>query len=97
MFVRTQVQEGLRSNAILVPQRGVTRDRTGSATALVVNNDGMVERRELKTLRTVGDQWLVEEGLAAGEQVIVEGLQKTKPGAPVKAVPAQIATNNTQE
>src|SRR5690554_2351108 len=97
MFVRTQVQEGLRSNAILVPQRGVTRDRTGSATALVVNNDGIVERRELKTLRTVGDQWLVEEGLAAGEQVIVEGLQKTKPGAPVKAVPAQIATNNTQE
>ena len=97
MFVRTQVQEGLRDNAILVPQQGVTRDRTGNATALIVNADGIVERRELKTLRTVGDQWLVEEGVVAGEQVIVEGLQKTKPGAPVKAVPAQIATNNTEE
>ena len=91
MFVRTQLQEGVHANAILVPQQGVTRDRSGSATALVINKESKVEVRQIKTSRAVGDKWLVEEGLAVGEQVIVEGLQKVKPGATVKAVPAQIA------
>ncbi|HSX86311.1 MAG TPA: efflux RND transporter periplasmic adaptor subunit, partial [Cellvibrio sp.] len=97
MFVRTEMQEGMRNNAILVSQRGVTRDRSGNATALVVGEDGTVQQRQLKTSRTVGDQWLVEEGLAVGDQVIVEGLQKVRPGAPVKAVPAQIAASQTEE
>lgn len=92
MFVRTELQEGVHNNAILVPQQGVTRDRSGNATALVVNKDSKVELRQLKTSRAVGDKWLVEEGLVAGEQVIVEGLQKVKPGAVVKPVPAQLAT-----
>jgi membrane fusion protein (multidrug efflux system) len=91
MFVRTQLQEGVHANAILVPQQGVTRDRSGGATALVINKESKVEVRQIKTSRAVGDKWLVEEGLAVGEQVIVEGLQKVKPGAAVKAVPAQIA------
>jgi membrane fusion protein, multidrug efflux system len=91
MFVRTQLQEGVHANAILVPQQGVTRDRSGGATALVINKESKVEVRSIKTSRAVGDKWLVEEGLVVGEQVIVEGLQKVKPGAVVKAVPAQIA------
>ncbi|HOY22945.1 MAG TPA: efflux RND transporter periplasmic adaptor subunit [Cellvibrio sp.] len=91
MFVRTQLQEGVHANAILVPQQGITRDRSGGATTLVVTKDNKVELRSIKTSRAVGDKWLVEEGLAVGEQVIVEGLQKVKPGATVKAVPAQIA------
>jgi membrane fusion protein, multidrug efflux system len=91
MFVRTHLQEGVHANAILVPQQGVTRDRSGGATALVINKESKVEVRSIKTSRAVGDKWLVEEGLAVGEQVIVEGLQKVKPGALVKAVPAQIA------
>lgn len=97
MFVRTQLQEGIHTNAISVPQQGVTRDRAGNATALVVSSEGKVELRQLKTTRAVGDQWLVEEGLAVGDQLIVEGLQKVGPGAPVKAVPSQIATTNSQE
>lgn len=97
MFVRTQVQEGILTNAISVPQQGVTRDRAGNATALVVSQEGLVELRQLKTSRAVGDQWLVEEGLAVGDQLIVEGLQKIAPGAPVKAVPSQIAAANSQE
>ncbi|UUA73123.1 efflux RND transporter periplasmic adaptor subunit [Cellvibrio sp. QJXJ] len=88
MFVRTQVEEGVRSNAILVSQRGITRDRTGAATAMVVNTEGVVELRQLTVGRAIGDQWLVLEGLAVGDQVIVEGLQKVKPGTPAKAVPA---------
>jgi len=91
MFVRTQLQEGVQAKAILVPQQGITRDRSGNATALIVTKDSKVEVRPIKTSRAVGDKWLVDEGLAVGEQVIVEGLQKVKPGAPVKAVPAQTA------
>src|SRR5690606_10057923 len=97
MFVRTTLQEGIRADAIMVSQRGVSRDRTGSATVMVVNEAGVVEARQIKTSRTVGDQWLVEEGLAVGDQVIVEGVQKVKPGATVKPVPAQIAANKTEE
>ena len=92
MFVRTQLQEGTHANAILVPQQGVTRDRSGNATALIVNTENKVEVRQIKTSRAVGDKWLVEEGLAVGDQLIVEGVQKVKPGSMAKAVPAQIAT-----
>lgn len=88
MFVRTTLEEGIRTNAILVSQRGVTRDRTGNATAMIVNKDGVVELRTITVARTVGDQWLVLTGLEVGDQVIVEGLQKVKPGAPAKAVAA---------
>lgn len=90
MFVRTTLEEGIRTNAILVSQRGVTRDRTGNATAMIVNKEGVVEVRNITVARTVGDQWLVLTGLDVGDQVIVEGLQKAKPGAPVKAVAAAI-------
>lgn len=85
MFVRTQLDEGVRTNSLLAPQRGITRDRTGKATAMVINKEGIVEVRQLTTGRAVGDQWLVLDGLAVGDQVIVEGLQKVKPGAPAKA------------
>jgi membrane fusion protein (multidrug efflux system) len=95
MFVRAQVQEGMRADAMLVPQRGISRDRSGNATALVVNSAGEVELRQLITGRSVGNQWVVEQGLAVGDAVIVEGLQKIRVGAKVNAVPAAIAPNNT--
>ncbi|MGH8444121.1 MAG: efflux RND transporter periplasmic adaptor subunit [Solimonas sp.] len=86
MFVHEQIQEGIDDAALLVPQQAVTRDQRGTATTLVVNADNKVEPRELQTERTLGDQWLVTGGVKAGERVIVEGLQKVKPGAEVKAV-----------
>jgi RND family efflux transporter, MFP subunit len=89
MFVRAEIQEGVRSQALLVPQRGVTRDREGNATALVVNAENKVEVRTLTASRAVGNNWLVENGLSAGDRVIVEGLQKVAPGATVK--PAEAA------
>jgi membrane fusion protein (multidrug efflux system) len=67
---------------------GVTRDQKGLPVALVVTPAGQVERRPIVTDRTVGDAWLVTAGLKPGEQVIVEGVQKVRPGAPVKAIPA---------
>jgi membrane fusion protein (multidrug efflux system) len=86
MFVRARVQEGVSPDALLVPQQGVARDQKGQPTALVVNAEGKVERRQLVTERAVGDAWLVTSGVRAGERVIVEGLQKVRPGAAVKAV-----------
>jgi membrane fusion protein (multidrug efflux system) len=88
LFVRARIPEGVSQGAILVPQRGVSRDATGRATALVVNAEKKVERRNLVTDRTVGDSWLVTEGLKAGDQVIVDGVQKVRPGALVNPVPA---------
>lgn len=85
-FVRAVLGNAVRENAVLVPQRGITRDPKGNATALVLGRDGVVQARAVKVSQTVGDQWLVDEGLVAGDQVIVEGLQKVKPGAPAKGV-----------
>jgi membrane fusion protein (multidrug efflux system) len=88
MFVRAELAEGLMPDAILAPQLGVTRDPKGQATALVVNGENKVEPRVLKTDRPIGDQWLVLEGLAAGDKLIVSGLQKVRPGMAVRPVEA---------
>lgn len=85
MYVRAVVSEGVMPQGILVPQQGIARDPKGNATALVVDRDGKVEQREVKVSRTIGDQWLVDGGLAAGERVIVEGVQKVQPGMRVQA------------
>jgi membrane fusion protein (multidrug efflux system) len=88
LFVRARIAEGTRPQAILVPQRAVQRDASGRAHVLVVTRDKKVERRAVETDRVVGDAWLVTSGLAAGESVIVDGLQKARPGAPVVPVPS---------
>jgi hypothetical protein len=92
MFVRARIDEGTLPNALLVPQRAVTRDQNARPTTLVVDASGKVDRRLLETDRAIGDSWLVTKGIASGERVIVEGLQKARPGATVKAVPAGGAT-----
>ncbi len=86
MYVRAVLEEGVRENGLLVPQQAVTRDPRGGAVAMVVAADGTVQPRMLKTERTVGSSWLVTDGLAAGDRVIVEGLQKVRPGSPARAV-----------
>lgn len=83
MYVRAMVGAGVRENGVLVPQQGIARDPKGNTTALVVGKDNKVEVRQVKVSRTVGDKWLVDSGLAVGDRVIVEGLQKVRPGAPV--------------
>jgi len=86
MFVHALLKEGFNNQALLVPQQGVTHNQRGEPTALVVGNDNKVELRLLKADRPIGDKWLVTEGLHPGDRVIVEGLQKTIPGATVKPV-----------
>jgi membrane fusion protein (multidrug efflux system) len=87
MFVRAILEEGVNDQAILVPQRGVTRKPDGNASVMVVGAQEKVEQRVIKVARTIGDNWLVSEGLKAGDRVILEGIQKVKPGIPAKAVP----------
>lgn len=86
MYVRAVVDMGQRPQGVLAPQQGITRDPKGDATAMVVTADGKVEVRVVKTRQTIGDQWLVDDGLKAGDRVIVEGLQKVQPGGQAKAV-----------
>ena len=88
MFVRARVTEGVSENAILVPQQGIARDPKGDPFAWIVDTEGHAQIRELVLDRAVGDKWLVTEGLAPGDQLIVEGLQSLRqPGTPVEVVP----------
>ncbi|CDF81822.1 Multidrug resistance protein mexA [Pseudomonas knackmussii B13] len=89
MFVHAQLQEGVKDQAILAPQQGVTRSLRGLPTALVLGADDKVELRELKADRTVGAYWLVTDGLKPGDRLITEGLQYVQPGVKAKPVPAK--------
>lgn len=91
MYVRAVVDMGQRPNGVLAPQQGITRDAKGHAVAMVVTPEGKVEQRIVQASRTIGDQWLVDEGLKAGDRVIVEGLQKVQPGGMATAVEAGAA------
>jgi membrane fusion protein (multidrug efflux system) len=86
MFVRATIVEGVEARALLVPQRGVSRDDRGNATALIVDADGTVQSRKLTVAQTVGSNWLVKGGIDAGDRVIVEGLQYARPGQKANAV-----------
>ncbi|MFW6349180.1 MAG: efflux RND transporter periplasmic adaptor subunit [Thiohalospira sp.] len=97
MFVRARVSEGTEAGALLVPQQGVTRNRQGEPTALVVNDDDEVERRRLTVDRTHDSFWVVTDGLAAGDRVMVSGLQKADPGDTVKPVEADIPNQPAED
>lgn len=88
MVVRARLLAGVDSGVILAPQQGVSRSPTGDATALVVGEGNKVERRRLVLERAVGNQWLVSSGLKVGDKLIVEGLQRARPGQAVTPVPA---------
>lgn len=89
MFVRAQVQTAARDAALLVPQQAVWRNTQGQAMVWAVGDDKIAKPRPVNAVRTVGNTWLVEGGLQAGEQVITEGLQKLRGEMPVNPVPAQ--------
>ncbi|MBL7226210.1 MAG: efflux RND transporter periplasmic adaptor subunit [Desulfobacteraceae bacterium] len=87
VFVRAVMKEGVDEQAILVPQQAVPRNPKGNPFALIVDAEGKVDQRMLTLDRAIGDKWLVSAGLAPGDRVIVEGIQKVKPGIFVKVVP----------
>ena len=91
MYVRAKLVEGIRSQAIMAPQEGITRDPRGKATAMVVTAQNKVEQRNVVTDRVIGDKWIVTSGLKPGDKLIVEGLLNLRPGTTVKpAAPQQV-------
>jgi membrane fusion protein (multidrug efflux system) len=91
LYVRVRVEQAQASNAITVPQQAVTRTQQGD-TVSVVGEDGKVSSRTVKVTAAQNNRWLVQEGLKAGEKVMVDGFQKLQmlpPGTPVQAVPWQ--------
>ena len=92
MYVRARLVEGERSQVVLAPQQGISRDARGRATAMVVGTNNKAELRQVETDRAVGDKWIVTKGLKAGDRLIVEGLVNLRPGTVVKPGPAQQVT-----
>lgn len=88
MYVHATIVEGVLPNGLLAPQRGITRDPKGNATAMVVGAGNKVELRKVTTARAVGDQWLIGSGLSPGDRVIIEGLQKIEPDMVVQPAEA---------
>ena len=83
MYVQVEMPQGLARGVVRVPQEAVSRDRRGRPTAMVVNADNVVEPRQLEVVQALQSDWVVSSGVSDGERVIVEGLQKTRPGATV--------------
>jgi membrane fusion protein, multidrug efflux system len=90
MFVRAEINDAVDNQAILVPQQGIAHDNQGKTVALLVKANNEVEKRFVETERAIGNQWLIRSGLAAGDQLIVEGTAKATPGATVKPVAATV-------
>jgi membrane fusion protein (multidrug efflux system) len=88
MFVRARLSQATAPNAILVPQAAVSRNPRGEATVIVIGPDNKAQLRTVTTAQTVGDKWLVTSGVAAGERVVTEGLDRVRPGMAVRPVPA---------
>jgi membrane fusion protein (multidrug efflux system) len=84
MYVRAVVEEGVLANALLIPQQAVVRDAHGKPMAMIVDGEEKVDVRPLELDRAVDGDWVVRQGLAAGDRVVVEGLQKARPGVQVR-------------
>lgn len=99
MYVRAVVEAGVRENSYLVPQRGVSHNTKGEATALVVAPEGKIEERVLSVRGSVGNSWVVDGGLKDGDRVIVEGSQLVRVGQEASAVEVVIdeATGEIKE
>jgi membrane fusion protein (multidrug efflux system) len=94
MYVRAVLDEAVNTAAILVPQQGVARDPKGNASVMVVGKDNRIEQRAVVADRTIGDRWLISEGLSAGDQLVIEGLNKVRVGDTVR--PITLTTDGTE-
>ena len=87
MFARARVVQAVKENVVTIPQRAVTRGAGGMGSVMVVDESNHAQPRMIRTAEGVGDKWVVASGLQAGERVIIEGLLKAKPGAPIVPEP----------
>lgn len=95
MYVTALLDEGSQQNVLMVPQQGITHNEQGKATALILDQENVVQLREINAVKAVGNQWLVTTGLHPGDRVIVSGLQRIRPGIKAKILAAKPNTPDT--
>jgi membrane fusion protein (multidrug efflux system) len=98
MYVRARLVQGQTEQAILLPHAAVGHDQRGNSQVMVVGSENKIEARPVQTRGVIGDKWIITGGLATGEKVVVEGLQKIRPGQPVLIAadtPAGVAPTRT--
>ena len=93
LFVSARVEQSRQKNAITVPQQAVTRQADGNITVWAVDETNRVNQRQIKVSKAIGNRWLVENGLQAGDKVVVKGLQKISQG--VKVNPVEMASSES--
>lgn len=92
MYVTALLDEGSQQNVLMVPQQGITHNEQGKATALILDQENVVQLREINAVKAVGNQWLVTAGLHPGDRVIVSGLQRIRPGIKARVLPSKLTT-----
>ena len=92
MYVTALLDEGSQQNVLMVPQQGITHNEQGKATALILDQENVVQLREINAVKAVGNQWLVTAGLRPGDRVIVSGLQRIRPGIKARVLPSKLTT-----
>lgn len=95
MYVTALLDEGSQQNVLIVPQQGITHNEQGKATALILDQENVVQLREINAVKAVGNQWLVTAGLHPGDRVIVSGLQRIRPGIKARVLPSKLNTPDT--
>ncbi|CAB5571106.1 Multidrug resistance protein MdtE precursor [Citrobacter werkmanii] len=95
MYVTALLDEGNQHNVLMVPQQGITHNAQGKATALILDQENVVQLREINAVKAVGNQWLVTTGLHPGDRVIVSGLQRIRPGIKARILAAKPNTPDT--
>ncbi|WOP99645.1 efflux RND transporter periplasmic adaptor subunit [Citrobacter freundii] len=95
MYVIALLDEGSQQNVLMVPQQGITHNEQGKATALILDQENVVQLREINAVKAVGNQWLVTAGLRPGDRVIVSGLQRIRPGSKARVLPSKLSTPDT--
>ena len=95
MYVTALLDEGSQQNVLMVPQPGITHNEQGKATALILDQENVVQLREINAVKAVGNQWLVTAGLRPGDRVIVSGLQRIRPGIKARVLPSKLNTSDT--
>ena len=95
MYVTALLDEGSQQNVSMVPQQGITHNEQGKATTLILDQENVVQLREINAVKAVGNQWLVTAGLRPGDRVIVSGLQRIRPGSKARVLPSKLNTPDT--
>lgn len=95
MYVTALLDEGSQQNVLMVPQQGITHNEQGKATTLILDQENVVQLREINAVKAVGNQWLVTAGLRPGDRVIVSGLQRIRPGMKARVLPSKLNTPDT--